>query len=545
MANVQVDTKPFGWGLWLVLAACWFATIQWRALMEPDEARYAEIPREMWTSGDWVTPRLNGIQYFEKPPLQYWATAALYSVFGIHEWTARLWALGLAFLTIPMTYAFARAVYGAPSFGIAAALALAANPFFVIVGQLNLLDSAFAFFMVAAVFAFLRSRDVSSINEEHRWILLTWISLACAVLSKGIVALVLPGATIVVYSVLTRDFSVWRRWHLGWGLPLFLLITAPWFWAVDARHPDFLTYFFIHEHFARFLTTVHERVEPWWYFLPLVILALAPWIARLSPSLRATWQGPMAGRFLMVWSGVVLVFFSVSQSKLPPYIMPMMAPLAVLLAAGISSKWGVVRQATWINGALIAFIAGGLVVFAAHKHSTIPLQMMVWSAFAVLASAAAVLIFRRIPASGVDSPRSVVFACCSILAWQALLMSYASLPPLRTAKPLVAAVRDFVGPDTILYSVSQYRQSIAPYLGRTLRLVAFRGELDYGLSHENVPYVRTLDEFLVEWQRSRDAVAFIAADVYEQLVKRGVSFHRLAADGRTVVVSRRDVEGAR
>ncbi len=142
--------------LWLVLAIAWFATIGIRPLLEPDEGRYAEIPREMQASGDWVTPRLNGVKYFEKPALQYWATAAVYSVFGVSEWTARLWSCALAFLCIPLVFGFARWLYDSAAVGAAAAAVLAINPFFAIVGQINLLDSGFCFFLTATIFAYLR-----------------------------------------------------------------------------------------------------------------------------------------------------------------------------------------------------------------------------------------------------------------------------------------------------------------------------------------------------------------------------------------------------
>ena len=144
---------------WVVLAIAWFATMGWRPLLDPDEGRYAEIPREMVASGDWVTPRLDGLKYFEKPPLVYWATAMLYSVFGVTEWTARFWPCAFAFLCLPLVYVFARHVYGTPRAGPAAVAALALNPYFILVGQLNLLDSGLTLFMTGAVFAFLRARD--------------------------------------------------------------------------------------------------------------------------------------------------------------------------------------------------------------------------------------------------------------------------------------------------------------------------------------------------------------------------------------------------
>ena len=160
---------------WLLVALAWFATAGWRPLMEPDEGRYAEIPREMWVSGDWVTPRLNNVKYFEKPALQYWATAAMYSVFGVREWTSRFWSCALAFLCIPMTYVFARWLYGSTAIAGAAAAALAINPYFLIIGQINLLDSALTFFLIASMFAYLRAAGAQEGSaEERRW-MPTWV----------------------------------------------------------------------------------------------------------------------------------------------------------------------------------------------------------------------------------------------------------------------------------------------------------------------------------------------------------------------------------
>src|ERR1700733_4161652 len=147
------QVRSFGWLLWIILAAVWFATMPVRPLVDPDEGRYAEIPREMVAAGDWITPRLNGLKYFEKPPLQYWATAASYSVFGLSEWTARLWTVGLGFLCLPMVFGWTARLYGR-SAGFAALAALAVSPYFELIAHLNILDSCFAFFLSAGVFAF-------------------------------------------------------------------------------------------------------------------------------------------------------------------------------------------------------------------------------------------------------------------------------------------------------------------------------------------------------------------------------------------------------
>ena len=136
------------WLLWALLAAGWFVTIQVRPMLDPDEGRYAQIPHEMLTSGDFITPRFNDLKYFEKPPLQYWATAAVYALFGLTEWTSRAWAVGLGFACLPLVFTWVRRLYGDDA-ALTALAALAVSPFFLVIGHLNLLDAAFTFWLTA------------------------------------------------------------------------------------------------------------------------------------------------------------------------------------------------------------------------------------------------------------------------------------------------------------------------------------------------------------------------------------------------------------
>src|ERR1700716_250817 len=197
----------------------------------------------MLASGDWITPRLDDLKYFEKPPLQYWATAVAYEVFGLREWSSRLWSVGLAFACLPLVSAWVARLYGRDG-ALLAVTALALSPFFVIVGHLNLLDGGFTFWLTAALLAFtVAQTSPPESSAERRWMLGAWGAGALAVLSKGIVVGVLAGAALA----------------------------APWFVVVSLRNPSFPGFFFVHEHFTRFLTTAHQRVEPWWYFLPLLL----------------------------------------------------------------------------------------------------------------------------------------------------------------------------------------------------------------------------------------------------------------------------------
>lgn len=531
MCNRESDQPRTRWGVWLALALAWFATLGWRPLFEPDEGRYAEIPREMQVSGDWVTPRLNGFKYFEKPALQYWATAAVYSVFGQHEWSSRLWSSALAFLCVPLTFLFARRIYGSESIATAAAAALAVNPYFVAVGQLNLLDSGLCFFLTGAVFAFLiAGEEPTGSRSERRWMIVAALSMALAVLSKGPVALALAGMTVVLHALITRSYRPLRRWHLLYTVPLFLAVCVPWFVAVSLRNPEFPAFFFIHEHLARYLTDVHERIEPWWFFIPCVLIATLPWLGSLGRYLRSVGRSNSTVTFLTIFCGVVFVFFSASHSKLPPYVLPMMPALAVLLAPHIVSA----ARAARIFAVLVAVLAIGLCIWVVRDGHVPAPSMVAWTAVAIVIAAIAALISSRVTRAWVPA------ALGSILAVQALLMAFASFPPAQSSKALLANARPFIGPHTELFSIDQYRQSVPPYLGRKVRLVRYQGELEFGIEHASGSdyFIPSLAMFADIWTNSTDALAFVDPDVMDAVKATNIPFHLRAYDGRSFVITR-------
>ncbi len=533
-----------GWRVWTLLAVAWFATVPLRPMLDPDEGRYAEIPREMLASGDWITPRFDGLKYFEKPPLQYWATAAVYAVAGVNEWSSRLWSAGLAFACLALVFAWTGRLYGFEA-GLASLTALALSPYFGIVGHLNLLDAGFTFWLSCAVFAFtLAQTSAVKSARERRWMLVAWGAAALAVLSKGIVVGVLAGTALVVYTLLERDTLTWRRLHPLPGLAVFALLAAPWFIVVSLRNPSFPGFFFVHEHFTRFLTTVHQRVEPWWYFLALLLLGALPWALPLVRACRAAWSaggtGTAAGfkplKFLVLYAGVTLVFFSASGSKLAPYILPMFPVLAAVTGVFVADQLRFTRRAARMAGGLVVFFAAGLLIYSARRNGFVPHQAIVWAAVAVITGCFGVVV--TLGAARLTlATRVLVSAAGAILAWQGLLSEFTAIPPARSARDLVAAVRPYISAATPLYSVGQYRETISPYLGRTLQLVAFEGELQFGLSEE--PRARmSLEEFTARWSAGGAAVAFFDPGVWDSSRRRGLPGRVLAADNYTVAVSR-------
>ena len=537
----------FPWWVWAVLAICWFATISLRPLLEPDEGRYAEIPREMLASGDWVTPRLNDLQYLEKPPLQYWATASVYSLFGVSEWTSRAFAFLLAFLCLPMVYAFARSVSGSTGVGVAGALALAVNPAFAVIGRINLLDDAFTFFLSASLFAFLLAMQSDQrSSRERRWMLAMWASLGLAVLTKGIAAPMLCGATLLVYSLITRQWFVWRRLHWASGLALFAAIVVPWFFLVSQRNPGFVQFFFVHEHFQRFATDVSNRPGPWWYFLPYVAAAIVPWAAALWRQRQGMPTEPLASRcdavrvevFLLVWAAIVVVVFSVSQSKLVPYVLPAMPALAVVVASRIARDSRSMAAATWWVAGTLAIVGAAMLAHAMRELGAIPAGValpVATTAIAVVWLVCDMLVRRR---SHGLARSAWSIAAVSVFGWSLLAMSFAAADPSRSARSLVAAMRAQIGAETELFSVGQYRQTVAPYLGRTSRLVDFRGELDFGLRQEASDPEMSLDQFIRHWEGLRDGIAILSIDRYAKLEHQLAPFVIVARDRNSVVIKR-------
>ena len=232
---------------WLlaVVALLWFVNLDLRNLAEADEGRYTEIPREMLASGNWLTPRLNNLKYFEKPALQYWATAAAFAVFGEHIWTARLWNALTGFFGIGLVFFAGRRLFGTQA-GTYAALILASSVLYVVAGHIITLDMGVTFFMNLGVIGFvLAQQPTAGSRENWLWMHLAWAAFALALLSKGLIGLVLPGAALVAYTLMQRDWVMWRRLHLVSGLTLFFALGAPWFVAVTLANPEFFHFFFI------------------------------------------------------------------------------------------------------------------------------------------------------------------------------------------------------------------------------------------------------------------------------------------------------------
>ncbi len=518
-----------------------------RPLANPDEGRYSEISREMAASGDWVTPRLNGIKYFEKPPLQYWATALSFTVLGEHEYSARLYVVVCGLLTL-LIVGYTGARLRSPEAGVAAMLVLVASPYFMAFGTIVTLDMGLTLWTTATLCAFLLAENARERSREHRrWMLLAWAAMALAVLSKGLVGIVFPGAALFLHCVMRRDFSVLRRLEWLRGLAILAVIAAPWFVAVSHANPEFARFFFVHEHFERFLTKTHRRVEPWWYFIPIVIGGFLPWLFALPAAIGHAWRGEAGKpgfqplRLAILWAAFVILFFSASGSKLPAYVLPAFPPLALALGLYLTEA-PARRLALWtgltvpVGFALLWFALkapeGARDEWSRSMYQAAQGWMILGSVVQIAAPLAATALLLR----GRRWLALVIVALGTVLTIECLEDGYEKFSPRVSGLEVAGKMKPLLKPETRLYSVNHYDQTLPFYIGRTITLVNYRDEFETGLTAEPGLAIWDTEEFEDEWLRPGDALAIMQPGTFEKFQRQGLPMQVIHEDPRRVLV---------
>ena len=519
-----------------------------RPLANPDEGRYSEISREMSLSGDWVTPRLNGIKYFEKPPLQYWATALAFEAFGYNEYAARLYVWLSAIATLAIAVYTALRIWGVET-AAGTALVLAASPYFLALGGIVTLDMGVTLWTTFTTCAFLLSEHARAARRPgaaRNWMLTAWLGIALAMLSKGLIGIVFAGAAVFFHIVLTRDLPVLRRMRWLPGLAIFAGVAAPWFVLVSRANPEFARFFFIHEHFERFLTHEHRRVQPWWFFIPIVFAAFLPWAFALPGAVRQAWRAergldeqPL--RVAIAWAGFIVLFFSASGSKLPAYILPAVPLLALPLGRYLAqAPVGLLARyaAFTVPLGLVLFVAAYLAPGNSHEawvrelnRAAQPFAYAAAACFTAGALAAAWLL-----RGGRRWTALAAVALASVLMVGALIEGYRVFSPRQSDREAARLMTPYVKPSTRLYSVRIYDQSLPFYLGRTLKLVAYVDEFETGIKAEPGINIDRLEDFPADWLRPGDAVAIIQPGTFEELQRQGLPMEVIHQDPKRVLV---------
>jgi 4-amino-4-deoxy-L-arabinose transferase-like glycosyltransferase len=504
-----------------LLVVCLFVGLGAIGLVGPDEPRYASIARTMAQTGDWVTPRLWGHAWFEKPILYYWSAAASFKLFGVSEAAARL-PNALAALAGALLLALAAwRLWG----GRAARLALVIFPTSIGIfafARAATMDMLLAVSVEAAMVAALLSlrrpparasswRRKSKSSPRLR-LALVGAFIGLGTLAKGPVAILLAGGSVVLWAALTRRWREALRFLRWEPVTAFAVVALPWYIACSRANPNFARAFLWHQNVERFLTPVFEHVQPWWFFLPILALGLAPWTPVLLGTARDGWRvfrsgraAESAGVFVACWAIFPLLFFSFSKSKLPGYILPAIPPLILLLARTISGVSGrkadaakpgdaVWPEARMDRLGLAAIGLGGicwvgLAAGAGHWLRRLPWQ---WDAAHhaeivafLTATAVAGLVMAALAAAGRPRPAVALSAL-----WMGLLVAGVSVKMLPRLDPYLSARN---AAETVVY------------VGRpNMRVEQYKLQRDwaYGLNYY-------FDRELPEWSTADSQTAYV------------------------------------
>ena len=354
-----------------------------RPLAVPDEGRYGEIGRWMLQSGDWLTPRLNGIPFFHKPPYLYWLEALSLATFGVHAWALRLVPALHAGLMLLALYLGVRQ-FATETIARRAVWMLGTSLSFLIGGQYVNHDMLVAAWIGVAIWCFALA---FMHGDKPHATLARWGFVACAfgVLSKGLIGVALPGLVLLIWLLWTGQFK--KIAHLPWmsGLALFLLIAAPWFWLASRQFPGMLDYMFGTQQVGRFSATTFNNGQPSWFYALALVLLLFPWaffainqaVAQLKRAELATNSIASAGPALCwIWLIAIIGFFTIPNSKIIGYALPVMPPLALLAALGWDNamarlKLGAPAQGRWFAGLCAVSIAIAVAVNVTAARYTV------------------------------------------------------------------------------------------------------------------------------------------------------------------------------
>jgi len=488
-----------------------------RPYLAPSEARYIEIPRQMLTTGDWLTPHINGVPYFEKPPLFYWMQAATMKIFGDSEFAGRISTVKCMTLLCLITYALGRMLYGRRS-GLLAASVLATSLMGYALSRIATLDVPVTLFLTATLASFLAAqychpeRSERSLQrsfgkpQDDKFYYLMFTSAALAVMTKGLIGIVIPGLVIGAWIALTNNWRILARVPFIRGTLLFLAIAAPWHIWMSLHHPAFADFYFIHEHVTRFVSDEHKRKAPWWFFIAITAAGLVPWaftlplrgragvgallerdVSNKAPLLTSPLRGE--GLFLLLWILLPLLFFSASHSKLIPYIFPIFPPIAILLGKILCEYWERKRPAGRLRYAALAVILlFGITVIAVPFLPSLPgklgAKLAVLTAITplMLLPMASMLLLLLCIVLKKHSARVIIIglAAFGIITGVSVNTIAARLDP-ATIKPLALHIQP--QPDDMVVAFHSYWQDIPVYLNRNITVVEWSGELNFGITH--------------------------------------------------------------
>lgn len=474
-------------------------------LMQPDEGRNAEVAREMAISGSWLVPTLEGHPYLDKPAAYFAAVALSLRAFGVNEWGARIPSALCGLLVLVVVYVFARRWYDSAS-GALAVIVVSSSPSFFAFSRIVIMDIALTLCIVAAILA----SFVAEAGEtpDRRWHAAGAVAVGFGMLVKGPVGALVPAAVLAVFFFVERRPRALQRVFAPRNAFIVAALFVPWFFALTRVHPEFFRYGVYEETLNRFFTPAFNRGQPFWYYGPGLLGALLPWTILFVPMVFAAWRVrerlTSADRLLVVWTIVVVVFFSMSRTKQPAYILSAVVAAGALIGRGLGHAWRLdegaaarlVRRASLALSAAAALLAGALgwavmkgPASAGKLAAMTEDRRAVWSMWPTLV---VVLVAVAVLAAAAAVKRSVALTVAAFVVAPLVLVTVAlpsgvAFARARSAKPLADRLTPTPAATEIAF-LEGYSAGLSFYLGRTLTLI----------SDEAIPL---RSNFIVYWLR--------------------------------------------
>lgn len=552
--------------LWCLAAGIYFMGLDSYPLLDPDEGRYAEIPREMIETGDFITPHLNYVPYFEKPPLFYWCTAGAMMLFGQNEWTVRIVPALTGLLTVILITVFGNRLFGM-DVGLMAGWVYLTSVVPLILARIPIIDGLFSLLLTAAWMTWWFGYRAPAGPSKNRWMMGAWALLGLAVLTKGPAAVALTGLIVFALVAARRDWRGLRSMCWIRGLFIFAVIVLPWHLAVGARNPEFFHFYFIVQHLGRMVQDEHSR--PVWYFLAIFPLGMLFWTAFFFPAMlqglgrawravRPPWKpqknpdqserlpdsscfaqdpGDYTGiLFLIIWAGAVVGLFSLSRCKLVPYILPAYPAMALLTAAYLRNR-PLSKAPRWCAGITAVFLLAAIPVisFYARTQEMIPVTELKWP---ITIAECALLSGSILLGLSVFKQTLIPFAVGLVMLFliPSMLMIVPVTATYRKVGGLVKEMNLPLPEDIRVAEWHTFDQGLGFYTQRRTILVDNVGELAFGmaLGHKDDYFLKG-EERLKHLGREGPVLVNIRPEDWPKVREWGL-FHLVAANSTNVMV---------
>ena len=453
-------------------------------LLVPDEGRYVEIAREMAANGNYITPFLNGIVFLDKPILFYWLECSAINLFGLSEWSLRLWPTIIGVFGCLATYITGRELFNRRT-GIFATFILATSPLYYFLAHYTNMDLEVAVFITTSLYAFLIAINTEKSRSRSIFLWLSYIFAALAFLTKGMIGIVFPGMIIACWLTVFNNWKLLKKINLISGLIIFVLITAPWFILEQRFNPKFFHYFFVTQQFSRFLGSTFNNPQTPWFYLPVILIGFIPWTSFLGQALWQQIQMLFKNRnqhknevFLLFWALLVAIFFSIPQSKLIGYIVPVVPPLALIIAIYLDNAISSIKMSGIKTGLILWIIFTCCAIAALLYLPHLPINFnfnnvkIIRYLLIILllcsSSIIGILWFTKVPQKWNTIIITLALTSALLLVISANNMSKFGL---RSGKPLAMKINELSHGDEIVVGFYNYFYDVSVYIKKPLFMV--------------------------------------------------------------------------